>query len=229
MQEVQYMKLFTAAGAKLAFRLSLAVLALVGFALPVASRADSIILNKGGSITTNAMGGLTVQSGVVTIGTFSLDGLTSIGKIQIVTGGIVSGNLATGATLNPGTITITANATGQGLGLPALVFKGTFTGPLTWTRNVNANGTYTYALTGAVSGDYFIPGQAPAFGGTVQLSVNLKSPYSGRAGLSGGTTTLAGTPEPGSFGLLGAGLISAAGVVRRRMAGLSLLRRRPAA
>jgi hypothetical protein len=91
---------------------------------------------------------------------------------------------------------------------------------------VNTNGTYTYSLTGSVQGTYYIPGQAPAFGGTVQLTVNLKSPFSGRAGLSGGTTTLAGTPEPGSFGLLGAGLISAAGIVRRRLAGSSLLRRR---
>jgi hypothetical protein len=58
-------------------------------------------------------------------------------------------------------------------------------------------------------------------GATVQLTINTgKGFFNGQTTISSGDTninTTATTPEPGTLGLLGTGLIGVAGIVRRKL------------
>ena len=75
-----------------------------------------------------------------------------------------------------------------------------------------ANGTHNYVLTGAiVSGS----GQV---GATTQLTINTGTAFfDGSVGLSSGNTNLAAVPEPGTLTLFGTGLVSLAGIIRRKL------------
>jgi hypothetical protein len=211
------MNCLTVLRAKSTLRYTLALIALLAFAFSNASRADSIT-NIGGTIQ-GSNAGLTLTSSVNGVG--SISGLGTLGSMTITTGSLLTGSLGAGGTFDGGSFVISANANGIANGLPAghgAVFNGTFSGPVTWTVNVAANGTYTYTLTGAVTGT-FLGGSSP-FGGTTQITIVLKAPFSGaKVGLAGGLTTLATAPEPGTFGLLGSGLIGMAAMIRRRASG----------
>lgn len=196
---------------------ALALIALVGLALPVNSRATTIV-NTGGSIL-GSNTGLSLTSTVMSVG--SITGVGILGSLNIQTGALLSGSLGAGGMFNGGTIKITANANGVLQGLPACsgcVFNGTFTGPVTWAVQTNPDGTLQYTLSGAVAGTSSFLGGSP-LGGTTQITLVLKAPLTPgkRVGLAGGVTSLATTPEPGTFGLLGSGLIGLAGIVRRRV------------
>jgi len=103
-------------------------------------------------------------------------------------------------------------------GLPnGVVFQGSFSSsqPLTWTLVTLANGTHNYTLSGALSGTWF-NGQT-VNGATVQLTINTgKSFFDGSTMISSGDTNIL-VPEPGSLTLLGTGLVSLAGVMRRKL------------
>jgi hypothetical protein len=78
-----------------------------------------------------------------------------------------------------------------------------------------ANGTHNYTLTGSLTGTWFNGGIVE--GATVQLTVNTgKGFFNGSTNISSGDTNIT-VPEPGTLGLLGTGLISVAGIVRRKL------------
>jgi len=111
-----------------------------------------------------------------------------------------------------GTFTIDGNGTG---GLAnGVLFSGTFSGPATWTLSTLANGTHNYTLTGVITGTM---GSNTLNGVTVQLTINSgKGLFDGTTTISGGDTSLASVPEPSTLAMMGAGLLSLAGVLRRK-------------
>ena len=162
---------------------------------------------------TNYNGGLTGNNASLQLGNSALIQFvgaigTDLGSVSFMTSPLEKGSLAGGATFNSGgTFTITLN---ERLGqFPAgVIFTGFFASPVTWVPESNG----IFQLSGVVCGS-LIGGNVCGF--TTQLYVGA---FVGQKfyGLAGGGNTFIYTPEPGTLGMLGTGVIGLAGVVRRR-------------
>jgi hypothetical protein len=172
------------------------LLALLALALPTAALADTIDYGNLGSIG----GGTAIISGSATAGsTYSLTSqLVSI--LNVNTNALSQGALGW---VNVTTGTLSACQSG-------LCFTG---GTLTITSAGGAtlfSGTFTSGTVATVAGVTFVNASLGTLGGSTQISLGV-----GRTGtVSGGTIV---TPEPGTLGLLGTGLIGLAGIVRRKL------------
>src|SRR5215469_14207413 len=179
------------------------LLILLAVGLPTAAFANSITLSNSGGTLSGSSAGLTLTGSTLS-GFGSIMG--NLGAVSFSTGGLTSGNLQLGATFaGGGTFTITGNGTN---GVPnGPIFTGTFTGPVTWTLITLANGTHNYEMTGTVSGTWFTG--ATANGATIELTINIgRGFFSGSAPLGGGGTNIdTVTPEAGTLGLVGTGLV----------------------
>ena len=172
------------------------LLALLALALPTAALAN-ICTNAGHCIYTN--------SGNATLGTATISGPASSGQTLTLSSELTG----IGATLgNLGTVTVTTGVlVGSG---GSFTFTG---GTITIVDNSNPTntlftGTFTSGTVTVVNGftnvNYFVGGLAGGF----QITTG---------GVVSGDTIV--TPEPGTLGLLGTGLIGLAGIVRRKMRG----------
>jgi len=195
------------------------LLAVLALALPTAVFASGTIdFTNSGGILSGSDSGLTLTgSHLVAVNGLNGAGLITgknLGTVSFTTGALTSGSLQMGGTFaSGGTFTITGS--GQD-GIPKkTLFTGSFSGPITWTLITLANGTHNYILTGTLSG--WTASGTPVNGVTVQLTVNTgKGFFNGRARISSGDTSIV-TPEPGTLGLLGTGLIGLAAAVRRKL------------
>jgi hypothetical protein len=195
-------------------------LTILVLALPFAAFAGSVDFTNSGGTLSGSSSGLTL-SGSTLIAANGLGGglITgnNLGTISFSTGAL-TGSLQTGGTFAAGgTFEITGNGTS---GMPSgIIFHGSFTGPVTWTLVTLADGTHNYTLTGSLTGTWY--NGTTVDGATVQLTINTgKGFFNGQTTISSGDTninTTATTPEPGTLGLLGTGLIGVAGIVRRKL------------
>jgi len=190
------------------------LMALLALALPVAAFANSSVdfTNSGGTLSGSSS--LTLSgSTLVVVNGLNGGGLIAgnLGTISFTTGTLTSGSLAGGGTFAAGgSFTVTGNGTN---GIPnGVIFSGTFSEPVQWILVDAGTNNAHYILTGSVSG--MLGGSFVTVGVTTQLT--KPGVFNGSIGGSSGDTNIV-TPEPGTLGLLGTGLLGIAGVVRRKL------------
>jgi hypothetical protein len=194
------------------------LMALLAMALPLAAFAGSVDFTNSAGVLSGSTAGLTLGSSEL-IAVNGLNGLGlvtgGLGNLSFSTGALSSGSLQMGGTFaSGGSFNITGNGTD---GIPSgTIFKGSFSGPVTWTVIPLSNGTHNYELTGQISGTWF--NGSTVYGATVQLTINTgKGFFSGSTNISSGDTNITTVPEPGTLGLLGTGLLGLAGALHRKM------------
>jgi hypothetical protein len=185
--------------------------------LPTLSSAssDTDFSNAGGTLT-GSNAGLSL-SGSTLVGITGYMGnpiiTGDLGTVTFTTGALSSGDLQQGATFSAGgSLTITGNGTD---GLTGTLFDGTFAGPVSWVLTTLSNGTHHYTLTGVVTGTM---GAMTVNGVTVQLTINTgEGFFNGSTQIAGGDTSVVGSvPEPSTLAMLGTGVLSLGGIVRRK-------------
>jgi hypothetical protein len=173
--------------------------------------------NSGGTLSGTNSGLALTGSTLVAVNGLNGGGLitgSNLGSVTFNTGALSSGSLAMGGTFAAGgTFTITGNGMN---GIPnGTLFSGTFSSPVSWQLVTLANGTHNYIMTGVLTGTTM--SGFSTNGVTVQLTINTgKGFFNGSTQISSGDTNIV-VPEPGTLTLLGTGLISLAGAVRRKL------------
>lgn len=173
------------------------LLALLALAVPVAAMADSFDYANAGTVS----GGTAILSGSATTSLSLTSSLTGI--LDTTTNATVCGN-GSGSACN-GWVSVTTGAISGG------AFSG---GTLTITNNGKTlfSGTFSGTVT-VIGGNTFVNGTVTNVAGSTQIVFKLGS---STGSISGDTIV---TPEPGTLGLLGTGLIGLAGIVRRKLRG----------
>ncbi len=207
----------------------LLVLALLAMALPMAAWADTITLtNQYGTI---AITGMTGTGGAGTIGVSTItskgseltayNGIVAppghaLGSVSYSTGVLESGTVSGGGVFS--SVGSSFVVVGKGnYGEPkGTIFSGSFVGSIDWTLVSKVGPKATYDLSGNLFGQLYTGRMVS--GSTTQTIVVLNGQQlnQGTGHISMGSTGLS-TPEPGTLGLLGTGLIGIAGMVRRKL------------
>src|ERR1700704_1645780 len=191
------------------------VLALLSVTLPVAAWADGIdLINHFGTITISSAG---ITSKGSQLSQFNgLNSGHSMGSVSFSTGALISGSIQTGGILSSAGSSFKVIGIGNGGQPKGVIFSGAFVGPITWTLVSQSGQSLTFQLSGTIQGTlwnghvvsgtttqtiYSVPGQLAQGIGHIRV---------------GNTSIL--TPEPGTLGLLGTGLVAIAGMLRRKFA-----------
>jgi hypothetical protein len=195
-------------------------MALLMLALPMAAFADSnlIFQNLGGALKVSSTGVTLTQSKLTEIdglngggSIFGSGAHPTLGTLNFTTGAELSSNFnpSTGVTTTifagGGTFTIKGNGEN---GVPkGVIFQGTFSSDVTVTSSPRTSGSArSFMLSGAVTGTY---NGVTLNGQVVELRV-------GGTKVSGTTSVSGAVPEPSTLGLFGTGLVSMAGLLRRK-------------
>jgi hypothetical protein len=207
------------------------VLALLALTLPIAAWADPITLtNQFGSISVSDSGLSTVGSELTQFDNFQAAKGHSLGTVTYSTGALTSGSIAAGGTFSATGSTF--DVIGRGLWAKSLdgwshgkvtLFAGSFVDTaqypngIVWTLTSSKGVNLTYSLTGALQGTLYTGRQVT--GTTTQNFFTTKGQLAAGIGhiRIGGTTFY--TPEPGTLGLLGSGLVGIAAMFRRKTIG----------
>ena len=195
------------------------LLALLALALPMAAWADTITLtNEFGSISISAAG-ITSRGSQLS----SFNGITapaghSLGSVSFSTGALTSGSIRWGGTFSSSGSCVyrngqSASTENQGHDLHRQLRRSDGLDSDSAPGKLNL----TYTLSGEIAGTLYTGRQVT--GTTTQNIYTLNGQLTQGIGhISLGTTQLT-TPEPGTLGLFGTGLVGIAGMFRRKLIG----------
>jgi hypothetical protein len=191
------------------------VLALLALALPMAAWADGIdLINLHGSISISAAGITSVGSQLHQFNGVVASPGHSLGTVSFSTGALLSGSILTGGTFSDVGSSFTVIGKGPEVPHKGVIFSGAFVGPVTWTLIESHGQSRTYTLTGTIQGTLY---NGHFVTGTTTQTIH-STPGQITAGVGHirmGDTNIV-TPEPGTLGLLGTGLVAIAGMLRRK-------------
>ena len=191
------------------------VLALLALALPMAAWADGIdLVNKFGSISISAAGITSTGSQLKQFNGVVASPGHSLGSVSFSTGALISGSILTGGTFSDVGSSFVVIGKGPQVPHKGTIFSGAFVGPISWTLVAQNGASLTYELSGTIQGTLwngrFVTGT------TTQTIYSTNGQISlGIGHIRVGNTNIL-TPEPGTLGLLGTGLVAIAGMLRRK-------------
>ena len=192
-----------------------AVIALLALALPMAVWANDITLtNQGGTISITSSGITSKGSQLKSFNGIQAPPGKSLGSVSYTTGALVSGSIAAGGIFSSAGSTFDVVGKGN-FGQPkGPIFTGGFTGDIAWTLVSQTGSKLVYTLSGDLSGQLY--NGVIVTGTTTQtITTHPGQLAQGIGHITLGNTTLT-TPEPGTLGLLGTGLLGIAGMFRRK-------------
>lgn len=195
------------------------VLALLALALPIAAWADGIDLtNQFGSISVSTAGITSTQSQLTSFNGIVAPKGHSLGSVSFSTGALVSGSIAAGGVFSATGSSFTVLGKGNYGEPKGTIFSGSFVGPISWTlTSPPGQKNLTYTLSGTIQGMLY--NGHIVTGTTTQNIFSVQGQLAQGIGhIRVGSTTIT-TPEPGTLGLLGTGLLGIAGMFRRKLTG----------
>ncbi|MGA8299816.1 MAG: PEP-CTERM sorting domain-containing protein [Terriglobales bacterium] len=191
------------------------ILALLAMALPMAVWADDITLtNQDGTISISNSGITSKGSELTSFNGIQAPPGHALGSVSYSTGALVSGSIAAGGVFS--STGSTFDVVGKGnYGEPkGQIFTGEFTGSIDWTLVSHTGQKLVYNLSGDLVGQLYngvmVTGQT-----SQTITTHPGQLNQGIGHITLGSTTLT-TPEPGTLGLLGTGLLGIAGMFRRK-------------
>ena len=201
---------------------AIATLLVSCLALTTTATASSVDFSNNGGTLSGSNAGLSLSgSTLVVVKGLNGGGIitgTDLGSVQFTTGALTSGTLSAGGTFaGGGTFLITGNGTN---GIPnGVLFSGTFSSSVIWTRLPPVDGTQQYVLIGGVTGT--LSGVSNG-GFTVQLTVDTgPQGFTGSTVIGSGNTNVSpitsSVPEPSALALLVAGCLSVLGTMPRKL------------
>jgi PEP-CTERM motif len=201
------------------------ILGLLLLLLPIAAWADAVDLtNQSGTITYTDAGVVSTGSQLVSFAGITAPKGSALGSVSFTTGAFTGSSLWQNGTFS--STGSTFDITGQGkwlagvLGAPAkskvALFTGSFVGPISWTVVSAVHANYVFNLSGTIAGALWT-GQTVT-GTTTQTiySYTDQWPTDHKGVIHVGNSQLA-VPEPGTLSLLGTGLLTIAGTMRRKL------------
>jgi len=191
------------------------VIALLALALPMSLWAGTITLvNERGTISISTSGISSKGSQLVQYNGIQAPPGHSLGSVSYGTGALTSGSIQAGGTFSSAGSYFDVVGKGN-YGQPkGPIFTGGFTGDIAWTLVSSQGQKLVYTLSGALEGQLF--NGVNVTGVTSQTITTHPGQLSQGIGhITLGDTTLT-TPEPGTLGLLGTGLLGIAGMFRRK-------------
>ncbi len=193
------------------------VLTLLALALPIAAWANGIDLtNQFGSISISNSGISSTGSELTSFNGFTAPAKHSMGSVSYTTGALLTGSIAGGGTFDSAGSSFVVIGNGHyGVPVKGTLFSGSFVGPITWTLVSQTHQKVYYTLTGDLSGQLYT-GRTVTGTTTQNIFSSVGQLSSGIGHITLGSTHLNTTPEPGTLGLLGTGLLGIAGTFRRK-------------